>query len=184
MVEAVRGEEGRSNPEEEPLKTRTHRLALRQLPTPLGKRSAESSYLGRPRLDEVSLVKDDSEMAALAQVVEFCRREREGMTIACNNILSILDGKRIEGTTIDEEFTRFVGHFGNLKGFMSKHYQELSQPTLELARMGLNFGATDMARENLYELLSMPIDLSKGSFKKVSGAIKALGAGVGFSAEK
>lgn len=106
------------------------------------------------------------------------------MTQAAKNIIGILNRENIEGTSFDREFAEFVGHFSNIKGFLSKHDQDLSEPKLALIRMYRRFGAHERVKDELYEVLAFPIDYSHRPWKKFSAAIKALGYEAGIDLEK
>ncbi|MGA2876995.1 MAG: hypothetical protein ABSE82_15870 [Nitrososphaerales archaeon] len=128
-------------------------------------------------------MKNNSDEAAL-QLFELCRSEREMMTQSAKRIIALLDGERTEGVTFDKEFTEFLGHLSNIKGFLSKRDQKLSELTVELIQIYRRFGASDQIKVYLYELLTFPVDYSNKPFKKIRAAVNAMGIGAAIGLER
>ena len=124
-------------------------------------------------------MKDHSEETDIIRLFEYCRSEREKMTLAAKNLVTIWDGGRVEGTTAEQELADFIGHFSNIRGFLSKRDRDLSEPKLELVGLLQRVGAYDSAKEELYGILAFPIDYSTKPWKKFRFAIGSRGIDIG-----
>lgn len=122
------------------------------------------------------------ELAAL-KLFEYVRDEREKMTRAVKNIISIYKDRETEGVHFDEEFAEFVGHFANIKGFLSKRDQAVSEPMLHLVRL-YDVGAYEVMERQLLDVLALPIDYKCRPWKKISAQVISHGFGAGASVER
>src|ERR1039458_4620463 len=119
-------------------------------------------------------------------MVSYWKNERSAMAVAAKRIIAMLDGEKIDGTSVDAEIADLVQHLGNLITFVKTEHGRLAEAKvqeiaawLRLDRMLPGGGFDERIKGELLSLLMIPIDLSKIRSKKVRAMIQAQGFGAG-----